>query len=94
MPHVNIIDTLGLNDYVIARTPLPRGLDMMAHSRRPPAGYLDSYQPNVLYDGKVWFVRERTPPLTAARIAELERSWRERADAGALQPETSSPPSR
>lgn len=94
MPHVNIIDTLGLNDYVIARTPLPRGLDMMAHSRRPPAGYLDSYQPNVLYDGKIWFVRERTPPLTAARIGELERDWRERADAGVLQPETSGPLSR
>lgn len=91
MPHVNIIDVLGLNDYVIARTPMPRGIDMMAHSRRPPAGYLDSFQPNLLYDGKVWFVRERTPPLTAARIAELERDWRARADAGTLRPETNGP---
>ena len=94
MPHVNIVDVLGLNDYVIARTPLPSGIDMMAHSRRPPAGYVDSYLPNLLYDGKVWFVRERTPPLTAAKIAELERTWRERADAGVLRPETSGPQSR
>ncbi len=94
MPHVNIIDVLGLNDYVIARTPMPAGIDMMAHSRRPPAGYLDSYLPNLLYDGKVWFVRERTPPLTAAKIGELERTWRDRADAGALLPERDSPQSR
>lgn len=94
MPHVNIVDVLGLNDYVIARTPLPSGIDMMAHSRRPPAGYVDSYLPNLLYDGKVWFVRERTPPLTAAKIAELERTWRGRADTGLLRPETSSPQSR
>lgn len=91
MPHVNIIDVLGLNDYAIARTPMPRGIDMMAHSRRPPVGYLDSYQPNVFYDGKVWFVQERTRPLTVASIAELERDWRVRADAGALRAETNDP---
>lgn len=48
LPHVAFIDFLGLNDHVIARSPViaaePR---QMAHERRPPDGYRECFRPNV-----------------------------------------------
>jgi arabinofuranosyltransferase len=80
MPHVNIIDTWGLNDYVIARN--ARGTTakrLMAHERQPPQGYLECFQPNVrLIAPKKLQVFQRQPPLTADRIAACERDWRRR----------------
>lgn len=79
LPHVNIIDTLGLNDYVIARTPVPAGSErLMAHSRRPPQGYVESYQPNLLFGNVSLNVADRPEPLTRSRITEIERYWRNR----------------
>ncbi|MDQ4078105.1 MAG: hypothetical protein M3220_17895 [Chloroflexota bacterium] len=77
LPHVSIIDTLGLNDYVIARTPIPeQPLRLMAHERRPPAGYLESFHPNVLYsDGEVT-VQPREEPLAETDIRRIESCWR------------------
>ena len=93
MPKVNIIDTLGLNDYVIARTPVdlyrnldpytnPRGLRQMAHDRRAPEGYVEGFEPNVAFsraDGTP-VILPRDKPMTAERIIEHEKKWREFAN--------------
>ncbi|HLX08631.1 MAG TPA: hypothetical protein VKY89_12300 [Thermoanaerobaculia bacterium] len=78
LPHVAIVDTLGLNDRVIARAPLPAaGRVLMAHERQPPPGYVECFLPNVhLRDGKQVRVRERPVPLTDDRIRACEnRDW-------------------
>ncbi len=75
-PRVSILDTMGLNDYVIARTPYPKAqVRRMAHGRQAPRGYIESYRPNATEDG---VVEARERPLTANEIACLERFWRER----------------
>lgn len=48
VPWLNIIDVLGLNDYVIARNPLLSGSRLMAHERQPPPGYLECFSPLLL----------------------------------------------
>jgi arabinofuranosyltransferase len=91
LPHVNIIDHHGLNDYVIARSrvrradrrpprqvrgrPLPDR--QMAHERFPPRGYEKALDPNVWLpkDGGI-VIFPRLEPLTADRIREVERHWR------------------
>ena len=83
LPHVFVIDTLGLNDYVIARTPLPEaGKRVMAHSRIPPKGYVKSYRPNVevSISGRqgIVFVSKRTQPITSDYIDANEQRWRSR----------------
>jgi arabinofuranosyltransferase len=80
LPHVYMIDTLGLNDYVIARTPVDAsGPRLMAHSRHPPEGYVESFRPNVADPGEGQIiVHPREVPLTAAEIQEVERQWREK----------------
>lgn len=67
---VNIIDTLGLNDYVVARNPRLISRQLMAHERQPPAGYLECFGLGKANTG---------PPLVeteAARIVQCEdRYW-------------------
>ena len=47
-PNAHVIDPLGLNDYVVARSPLAVGAPRaMAHDRRPPPGYLDAFRPGL-----------------------------------------------
>jgi len=42
-----VIDLLGLNDYVIARTRVPpQEMRHMAHERRPPPGYIECFRPD------------------------------------------------
>ncbi len=76
-PHAAIIDMLGLNDWVAARTPMnhDRGR-VMAHDREVPAGYVTELMP-VLYtrEGKL-HPRERERELTDERVREIERIWR------------------
>ena len=82
LPQVNILDLLGLNDYVIARTPVdPLALRGMAHERRAPPGYVDCFAPNVFLKPGGGGVRlvERQEPLTAERIEACERDWAARA---------------
>jgi arabinofuranosyltransferase len=44
-----VIDKKGLNDYVIARNPVPRSKTRrMAHDRSDPLGYVQCYKPNVV----------------------------------------------
>lgn len=76
LPHVVILDELGLNDYVIARSPFRRTERLMAHERVPPPGYVESFQPNVLVDqpGHITIL----PPsrnLTKDYIIATERYW-------------------
>lgn len=85
LPHVNIIDKLGLNDYVIARTPVdldrnvsvvnPRGLRQMAHDRRAPVGYIESFEPNIDHEEGGIRVLQRGSPLTAEKIRQIETYW-------------------
>ena len=80
---MNIIDLLGLNDFVIARNPVDasrfRG---MAHERRAPEGYAECFRPNVFLapGGGVRLV-PREEPLTAAAIRECEDLWSARVQA-------------
>jgi arabinofuranosyltransferase len=75
-PRVAIVDELGLNDAVVARAPVADGpVRRMAHERRPPAGYVECFAPNVaLKNGKA-IVRPRAEPLTADRIVACEREF-------------------
>ena len=80
LPHVAIVDTLGLNDRVIARTPLPaarRRRLLMAHERKPPPGYVECFLPNVeVLEGGEVRVRQRPVPLADDRIRACEsRDW-------------------
>ncbi len=75
LPRVSIIDRFGLNDAVIARNPVPGPHRFMAHQRRPPAGYVECFSPNVqLANGRA-IVEERDVPLTADRVKECERRY-------------------
>jgi len=77
-PHVHVIDQLGLNDYVIARTPLRGDVRRsMAHDRRPPPGYVASFEPNVAFDafGNSRSLTRETP-LSDERIREIESHFR------------------
>jgi len=80
LPQVNLIDLLGLNDYVIARSPAtPKEIRLMAHDRLPPAQYVDAFRPNVTY-GKpgAIIMQPRERPLTAEEIKSIEKEWRQR----------------
>ena len=142
LPNVAIIDTLGLNDAVVARGPrvelaaaLPREqvaavfalqdrdgdgelspdelgdlhwlvtntrvlrdtprdgpvvleelqdvfdglvLRFNAHGRKPPAGYVEAFRPNVVVDAGRAMVAPRAEPLTDAEIRAVESRYRER----------------
>ncbi len=79
MPNVAILDRLGLNDLVVART-APRHTGQadrkMAHDRSAPKGYVACFRPNVEIDaeGRVT-VKERAKPLTAEDIRACEETW-------------------
>jgi arabinofuranosyltransferase len=79
LPHVAVIDELGLNDHVIAHTPLAaEGSNrLMAHEREPPAGYLECFLPNVeLRGGHQVAEMPRPVALTDERIRACEsRAW-------------------
>lgn len=80
LPNFAIIDTLGLNDYVIARNPVtPSEVRWMAHERKPPAGYVECFSPNV--EGETdptsgaerAVIVPRAVPLTRNSIIECEQ---------------------
>ncbi len=69
LPEVAIIDLFGLNDRVIARSPVSAGEErLMAHERTPPPGYVRHFRPNVfVVDGEVR-IAPRPEPLTDTQI--------------------------
>ena len=77
MPEVNIIDTHGINDYVIARSPVEPGtFRMMGHDRMAPDGYVECFRPNVeIMRGRRLVVHPRKEPLTPEEIIECESRW-------------------
>lgn len=77
-PRCAILDAYGLNDWVIARSPVAPGQERrMAHDRRAPSGYFQSFLPNlyVFADGQT---REmvRETPLTDEAIRQVEERYR------------------
>ena len=88
-PRINVLDLLGLNDYVIARTPTDpsesRTPRRMAHERPAPRGYVEAFAPNVVVNETraTVVIHPRAKPLTAADIRAIEQKWgrwaRERA---------------
>ena len=77
LPHINIIDLHGLNDFVVARNrPSPATVRLMAHERNAPVDYVRAFAPNVrvLGDGGI-VVAPRVRELTARDIVEIETAW-------------------
>lgn len=75
LPQVAIIDSLGLNDRVVARTERPTHMPRrLAHDRSPPPGYLQCFEPNVGFKAGQVDIRPRELP--DERIVECEtREW-------------------
>ena len=81
LPRVNIIDTLGLNDYVIAHNP-DTNPGIMAHERKAPEGYVECFAPNVqIAADRQIIITPRDTPLTAKKIQECERTFAELVNA-------------
>jgi arabinofuranosyltransferase len=78
LPYANIIDTYGLNDYVVARNPTLHPGRVMAHERTPPPGYVECFAPNVVqeWDGR-FIIYAREEPMTAERIIACEHTYAE-----------------
>jgi arabinofuranosyltransferase len=85
-PDVAVIDTLGLNDHVVARNtdlraprgdPRAREGRQMAHDRKPPPGYLQCFRPNFGVDLRSGiFAYPRAQALTERDIIACEdRFW-------------------
>jgi arabinofuranosyltransferase len=75
LPRVNVIDILGLNDYVAARNPETTAFIMIAHERRPPDGYLQCFDQNVGLDQGHFVISERVAPMTAEKIVGCENKF-------------------
>ncbi|MDD9939001.1 MAG: hypothetical protein OXT09_35765 [Myxococcales bacterium] len=76
LPEFHVIDTAGLNDYVVARLPTPEGgVRLMAHERLAPPQYWLGFDPTLIFLERVE-IRPRPHPLTDARIRELEARYR------------------
>jgi arabinofuranosyltransferase len=73
LPDVAVIDKLGLNDVVVARTPVAAGkFSTMAHDRRPPSGYVACFRPNVTAAKGRRHERPRAIPLLEDEIVSCE----------------------
>ena len=72
-PRVAVLDRLGLNDAVVARTPVkPAAFRRMAHERHPPPGYIECFAPNVTWSPEGFTVTPRAVPVTDATIVDCE----------------------
>ena len=99
LPHVAVIDVHGLNDYVVARTPVaPGALRQMAHDRLAPAEYVEAFRPTLtMYDYELGERGGRRAPLRAEEVRAIEDVWFARARAGelgGLEPWAPVPPKR
>jgi arabinofuranosyltransferase len=75
LPNVAVIDTLGLNDVVVAHKGGIKfeNFRKMAHDRVPPRGYVECFRPNVQRVGRHMQVVPRI--LTDAEIVACEARW-------------------
>lgn len=80
LPKVNVIDILGLNDYVAAHNPETSSFIMIAHERHPPDGYLECFSANVDLDQDHFVISERPVPLTAEKIIACEQQYADLVD--------------
>lgn len=71
---VAILDKLGLNDWVIARSPA-RATRKMAHDRVAPKGYLQCFAPNVKAKAGNITIVPRQEVLTSEAIIDCERRY-------------------
>lgn len=82
LPNVNILDGYGLNDYIVARTPVPEEKERkMAHDRLSPPHYFASFVPNVPIMGKrqiEYLARRPDLELTEEKIKAIEKYWEEK----------------
>jgi len=75
LPEVAILDRYGLNDRVVARHPIERHPRKMAHDRGPPPGYVECFQPNLVWRRRLVERPDRTP-ASDERIRFCEaRHW-------------------
>lgn len=74
LPGVAVIDALGLNDRVIARTPVnePKEQRQMAHDRKPPPGYIECFRPTRFHNGERYLVLPYRIALTDDAIRACE----------------------
>jgi arabinofuranosyltransferase len=72
LPQVAILDELGLNDRIVARSPFRYGVRRMSHARKPPPGYFECFRPNVEVRSRQAIIRERPTPLHAADVKTCE----------------------
>ncbi|HTF90055.1 MAG TPA: hypothetical protein VK843_16695, partial [Planctomycetota bacterium] len=75
LPQVAIIDFLGLNDAVVAWNPELAPGRRMSHERRAPAGYVESFRPNVTVRRAKLIIAPREDPLDPAEVEAIERLW-------------------
>lgn len=75
LPNVNVIDLLGLNDYIIARNTDINSSMRMAHFRLPPDDYVDCFDSNVRIRTKKVIVLSRDEPLTDEKIIFCEQHY-------------------
>jgi arabinofuranosyltransferase len=75
LPHVAIIDVLGLNDRVVAHYGATSSFRRMAHERIPPPGYVECFRPNVALEPGRVLLEPRAKPLSAAEIRACEASF-------------------
>jgi arabinofuranosyltransferase len=73
-PNVAVIDMLGLNDYVIAHSPVGGSFHRMAHDRWPPNNYVRCFRPNVDGFRASFYVLPRS--LSDDDIRRCERRFR------------------
>ena len=82
LPNIAIIDGYGLNDYIVARTPVVQGKERrMAHDRLAPEHYLATFVPNVRLTGVKSIDYSARPPeleLTADKIKAIEQYWEDK----------------
>lgn len=75
-------DALSLDETVRLANGLA-GLRSMAHERRPPRGYIEALEPNVVVAAGQVRVLPRQRPFDAATIRRVEAEWRARLLGGA-----------
>ena len=73
LPSVAILDELGLNDRVVARSPYRHGVRRLAHEHKPPPGYFECFRPNVEIRNRQVIIHARSRPLLAADVKSCER---------------------